>query len=96
MEFIPVIFSPTQYSVCLLRETQYFLHIFFGDERFVQDLELGIGHCLWQVHRVVKSNNFSLRTDIDLTRNNELSSKMFVKYKQHNKKGVDGDCVGID
>jgi len=41
---------------------------------------------LWQVHHVVRSNNLSLRTNIDPTRNNELSSTMFSKYKQNNKK----------
>ena len=34
--------------------------------------------------------------DIDPTRNSELSSTMFAKYTQNNKKSVDGDCVGTD
>jgi len=36
---------------------------------------------LWQVHRVVRSNNLSLRMDIDPTRNSELSSTIIAKYK---------------
>ena len=47
-------------------------------------LELDLHHFLRQVHCVVRSNNLSLRMDIDPTRNNELS----VRIDGLNKKGV--------
>jgi len=51
---------------------------------------------LRKVHRVVRSNSLSLRKNINPTRNSELSSTMFAKYKHNNKKSVDGDYVVSD
>jgi len=51
------------------------------ENKIEQKLSLISDDFLGQVHNVVRSNNLSLRTDINPTRNSELSSTIITKYK---------------